>query len=97
MSQGTCQKGGARRKNQIMDYITAFLNAIQLVKSKTFGKGKKKGGPGKGKSVGNSKNAKYYLKAHVSCGQGKSVGVDLIWGRSTRPAPSLWWRLRSTC
>ena len=68
---------GSFDKDQIVDNITAFLNAIQEVKPESFGKGKKKGGPGKGKSAGNSKNAKYYLKAHVSSSQGKGVVVDL--------------------
>ena len=71
---------GSFSKEQIVDNIQAFMNTIQEVKPDSFGKGKKKGGgggKGGGKSGGGNKNAKYYLKAHVTSSQGKGVQVDL--------------------
>lgn len=70
---------GSFDKNQIVENVQAFMNEMQEVKPESFGKGKKKGGGGKGKSGGGggNKNAKYYLKAHVSSTQGKGVPVDL--------------------
>ena len=73
---------GSFAKDQIVDNIQAFMNAIQEVKPDSFGKNKKKGGgggggKGGGKGGGNNKNAKYYLKAHVTSTQGRGVPVDL--------------------
>ena len=69
---------GSFTKEQIADNIQAFMNTLQEVKPDSFGKGKKKGGGGgKGKGGGGNKNAKYYLKAHVTSTQGKGVQVDL--------------------
>lgn len=75
---------GSFAKDQIVDNIQAFMNAIQEVRPDSFGKNKKKGGGGgggKGKGGGGkgggNKNAKYYLKAHVTSTQGRGVPVDL--------------------
>ena len=69
---------GSFDKSQIIENVQAFLNEMQEVRPESFGKGKKKGsGKGGGKGGGGNKNAKYYLKAHVSSTQGKGVPVDL--------------------
>ena len=59
------------------DVDPAYGWAIQDAKPDNFGKGKKKGGPGKGKSAASNKNAKFYLKANMCSTQGKGVAVDL--------------------
>ena len=68
---------GSFAKDDLADNLSAFLNAIQDAKPDNFGKGKKKGGPGKGKSAASNKNAKFYLKANMCSTQGKGVAVDL--------------------
>mmetsp|Transcript_9902 Transcript_9902/g.20918 ORF Transcript_9902/g.20918 Transcript_9902/m.20918 type:complete len:347 (-) Transcript_9902:49-1089(-) len=57
--------------DKLLDNVREVMNEIQSIKPESFGKGKK----GQKKVA---KGTKYYLKAHLSCTQGKgSVLVDL--------------------
>jgi large subunit ribosomal protein L1 len=72
---------GSFSEEKLGDNIREFMTAIQAVKPESYGKGKKSsksGGPGKGKSAGAKKDAKYYLKAYLTSTQGKgSVNIDI--------------------
>ena len=71
---------GSFTTEELLDNIKSFMNEIQNVKPESFGKGKKGSGGSKKGGGGSSpkKDAKYYLKAHLTSTQGKgSVNVDL--------------------
>jgi large subunit ribosomal protein L1 len=74
---------GSFTPQQLVENLQTICQTVQDVKPEQYGKGKKKksGGGGGGKS-GNSKkqskNVKYWLKAHLTATQGKgSVCLDL--------------------
>mmetsp|Transcript_12562 Transcript_12562/g.15930 ORF Transcript_12562/g.15930 Transcript_12562/m.15930 type:complete len:314 (+) Transcript_12562:19-960(+) len=72
---------GSFQKEQLLENIRSFMNAIQSVKPESFGKGKKKG-----KNKSSTKNTKFYLKAYLTSTQHKgSVNIDL---RSLDPTSS---------
>jgi len=70
---------GSFKAEELSENIRELMNTIQNVKPESFGKGKKKDtGGGKGKSAAAKKDAKYYLKAHLTSTQGKgSMNIDL--------------------
>lgn len=56
--------------DHLLDNIRTFLTEIHNVKPESFGKGKKK-------ASSSNKGTKYFLKAHLSSAQGKSVNLDI--------------------
>lgn len=67
---------GTFTKQEIFANLQAICQAVQDAKPEQYGKAKKKSG-GSGKSKKQSKNVKYWLKAHLSATQGRSVRLDL--------------------
>jgi len=61
---------GSFGAEHLLDNLKTFLSEIQNVKPESFGKGKTKAG-------GSNKGAKYFLKAHLTAAQGKSVNLDI--------------------
>jgi len=70
---------GSFNSQQLKDNLQTICQTIQDVKPEQYGKGKKKKAVGKsGNSKKQSKNVKYWLKAHLTATQGKgSVRLDL--------------------
>jgi len=70
---------GSFNSQQLKDNLQTICQTIQDVKPEQYGKGKKKKAAGKsGNSKKQSKNVKYWLKAHLTATQGKgSVRLDL--------------------
>ena len=67
---------------QLTENLSAVCLEVQEVKPEQYGRGKKQknkgGGAGtKGNSKKQSKNVKYWLKAHLTATQGKGVRLDL--------------------
>lgn len=60
---------GSFGPEKLLDNLRSTFNEIYEIKPESFGKGKKKSS--------SSKNAKYFLKAHLTSTQGKSVRLDL--------------------
>lgn len=79
-NNGIIQAGigkGSFDSDALLENIRAFMNEIQSVKPESFGKGKKKA---------NMKNAKFYLKAHLTAAQGKgSTNINLATIDPTSP------------
>jgi len=79
--EGIIQVGigkGSQGAEALLDNIRAFMGEIQDSKPDMYGRGKKSGG-GKGGSQGKKapSKAKYYLAAHITSTQGKSVKLDI--------------------
>lgn len=72
---------GSFPKQELVENLQTICQTVQDAKPEQYGKGKKKkksgGGGGGGKSKKQSKNVKYWLKAHLSATQGKGIRLDL--------------------
>lgn len=73
---------GSFSSEQLLDNFQIICQKVQEIKPESYGKGKKKkssgGGGGGGGDKKQSKNVKYWLRAHLTATQGKgSVRMDL--------------------
>ena len=69
---------GSFHKQELVENLQTICQTVQDAKPEQYGKGKKKNkSGGGGKSKKQSKNVKYWMKAHLSATQGKGIRLDL--------------------